>query len=125
MTTNNERFDMIHTAHNDAAIHTVTNLSFLNLESIDIVERTGGIDVDNAGRSYSNEEYINYKNLMWVIMNHIAYYGTANIVSAVTGDSIDFHSPSAAWSEIRITLPSDDPESYGTVFTITKKEELE
>jgi len=56
------------------------------------------------------------------VLNQISYYGTDGLTAAVTGDTIDFHANGSIWSEIRISIPSDDPESFGETFTITKVE---
>ena len=113
----------VHVLNDHAAVHLVVDLSFAGIDNVNIEVTTGGFDVDGPRPGpYAHTKPITYDNLMWEILNHIAYYGTANIVGAVTGDSIDFHSNGATWSEVRITLPSDDPESYGNVYTITPKE---
>lgn len=112
---------MIHTSNGTDALHEVTNVTFLDYP-VTISQTTGGIDCDNGGRSYSNTEKITYHDLLWGVMNHMAFHGAEGIVSAVTGDTVDFHARGAEWTEVRITLPSDDPESFGTVYTITKKE---
>ncbi len=111
----------IYTSHGQDALREVTNFTFVDFNKVVIVETTGGIDCDNAGRAYSNETEITYQDLLWGVMNHLSFYGPEGIVSAVTGDTVDFHARGAVWSEVRITLPSDDPESFGTVYTVTKR----
>ncbi|AZS06630.1 hypothetical protein SEA_JACOREN57_67 [Mycobacterium phage JacoRen57] len=109
------------TTHGHEALHDVSNLTFLDHDRIRMIERTGGYDVDGPrpGR-YVNENETTYPDMMWAIVNHVAFYGADGITSSITGDP-DFCRRNAEWLEIRITLPTDDPESFGTVFTITHK----
>ena len=110
----------------DALFH-ITDITFLPAGSYNIYRTSGGYDVDGPRPGpMTHTEEISYQDLLWEIMNHVYWHDYKDlVVNAVGTDSIarDAQRPDV-WQEIVIALPSTDPESYGTVYRVSPKEEI-
>lgn len=108
------------TVHGRDAVFAVTAVAGGTYpEELTIIETRGGIDCDNAGRSYSHEREVQKDDLLWSVLNHVAFHGTEGIHATYEGAELGSNTQVATIHlDAMFSNGSLDSESFGYTYDV-------